>query len=77
MMNAMYGSNMPNGWTPRGGQCISTYGGGYDPSGSSGGCAVAVSAGFAAAALAVETCGSIVSVVSPPFTRSHPKQRRR
>lgn len=60
-MNAMYGSDIPNGWTPRGGKGKSTYGGGYDPSGSSSGCAVGVSAGFAAAAIAVETCGSIVS----------------
>lgn len=44
------------------GQVISTYGRkGYDPSGSSTGSAVGLSAGFAAGAVGTETCGSIVS----------------
>ncbi|KAF2621872.1 amidase signature enzyme [Macroventuria anomochaeta] len=53
-------------WSARGGQCQSAYviGGfnaGGDPSGSSSGSAVAVSAGFAAAALGTDTEASIVS----------------
>lgn len=59
-------SHVENGWNAIGGQCQSAYvqGGfkaGGDPSGSSSGSAVGVSAGFAPAALGSETDGSIVS----------------
>ena len=62
VMNNFYGGSIPNGWSPRGGQTGSAYGtNGFDPSGSSTGSAVATSAGMCAAAVGVETCGSIVS----------------
>lgn len=59
-------SSVENGWSAIGGQCQSAYveGGfsaGGDPSGSSSGSAVGVSAGFAPASLGSETDGSIVS----------------
>ncbi|KAJ9102881.1 hypothetical protein QFC19_004611 [Naganishia cerealis] len=51
------------GWSARGGQGQSAYvSGGYpkaDPEGSSSGSAIAVSAGWAPAALRTETCGSL------------------
>ncbi|KAL1634239.1 hypothetical protein SLS58_010783 [Diplodia intermedia] len=58
--------SVTSAWSGRGGQCQSAYvfGGfaaGGDPSGSSGGSAVAVSAGFAAAALGTDTEGSVIS----------------
>lgn len=52
----------PAGWSPRGGQCVSAFGDGQKVSGSSSGSAVAVSAGFCAASLGVEQCGSVVSL---------------
>lgn len=64
---AMFKSDhVSNGWAAISGQCQSAYikGGfaaGGDPSGSSSGSAVGVSAGFAPAALGSETDGSIVS----------------
>ena len=62
VMNAWYGTEIPNAWSPRVGQGLSAYGwDGYDPSGSSNGCAVGLSAGFCAGAIGVCTNGSIVS----------------
>jgi amidase len=60
------GRDNSSAWSARGGQCQAAYvvGGfdaGGDPSGSSSGSAVAVSAGFAAAALGTDTEASIVS----------------
>ncbi|KAJ9121840.1 hypothetical protein QFC22_002463 [Naganishia vaughanmartiniae] len=52
--------DMPNGYSQRGGQCQSAYVAGLDPSGSSSGSAVAVSAGFAPAALGAEVFGALV-----------------
>ncbi|CAF0897399.1 unnamed protein product [Rotaria sordida] len=49
------------GWSPRGGPASSAYVANGDPSGSSSGSAVAVSAGLCAAAVGTETAGSIVS----------------
>jgi len=49
-----------SGWSARGGQCQNPYRIGHNPCGSSSGCAVAVSANLAAAALGTETDGSIV-----------------
>lgn len=52
---------MPNGYSSRGGQVKSAYGKGRDPSGSSSGSAVAVSAGFCAAAIGTDTSFSVVA----------------
>ncbi|CAF2419142.1 unnamed protein product [Rotaria sp. Silwood2] len=49
------------GWSPRGGPVSSAYVTNGNPSGSSSGSAVAVSAGLCAAAVGTETAGSIVS----------------
>ncbi|CAF1016992.1 unnamed protein product [Rotaria sp. Silwood1] len=49
------------GWSPRGGPVNSAYVANGNPSGSSSGSAVSVSAGFCAAAVGTETAGSIVS----------------
>ncbi|KAG7531760.1 hypothetical protein FFLO_04129 [Filobasidium floriforme] len=48
-----------NGWSARGGTCVSAYNPQRNPLGSSTGSAVAVSAGFAPAALGTETLGSL------------------
>lgn len=50
-----------SGWSSRGGQCRNPYALDRDPSGSSSGSAVAVSANLCAAAVGSETDGSIVS----------------
>lgn len=52
---------MTNGYSSRGGQVVNPYNAARDPSGSSSGSAVAVSANLCAAALGTETCGSIIS----------------
>lgn len=52
--------DMPNGFSSRGGQVHCAYDANHDPSGSSTGSAVAVSAGFCAAAIGTDTCFSIV-----------------
>ena len=52
--------DMPNGFSSRGGQVHCAYDADHDPSGSSTGSAVAVSAGFCAAAVGTDTCFSIV-----------------
>lgn len=52
--------DMPNGFSSRGGQVRNAYDPTFDPSGSSTGSAVAVSAGFCAAAIGTDTCFSIV-----------------
>lgn len=52
---------MPNGYSSRGGQVLNPYDVSRDPSGSSSGSAVAVSANLCAAAIGTETCGSIMS----------------
>ena len=52
--------NMPNGFSSRGGQVHNAYHPDFDPSGSSTGSAVAVSAGFCAAAIGTDTSFSIV-----------------
>lgn len=52
--------DLPNGYSQRGGQCQSAYVAGLDPSGCSSGSAVAVSAGFAPAALGAEVFGGLV-----------------
>ena len=49
-----------HGWSAYGGQCLGAYYPRQDPSGSSGGSAVAASLGLALGALATETSGSIV-----------------
>ncbi len=51
---------MPNGFSSRGGQVRSAYRADADPSGSSTGSAVAVSAGFCAAAVGTDTSFSVV-----------------
>lgn len=51
---------MPNGFSSRGGQVRNAYDPAFDPSGSSTGSAVAVSAGFCAAAIGTDTSFSIV-----------------
>lgn len=61
-----FGEGITNGWSAVGGQTSSAYvvGGfeaGGDPSSSSAGSAVGVSAGFATAALGTDTIGSVVS----------------
>lgn len=53
-------SNMPNGFSSRGGQVVHAYDRKKDPSGSSTGSAVAVSAGLCAAAIGTDTSFSIV-----------------
>lgn len=52
---------MPNGYSALGGQVRSAYGEGRDPSGSSSGSAVAVSAGLCAAAVGTDTSFSVVA----------------
>jgi len=59
--NYMTDGDMPNGYSSRGGQTISTFGEQVDPSGSSSGSAVAVAAGIVPITIGTETCGSIVS----------------
>jgi amidase len=61
-----FGEGITNGWSAVGGQTSAAYvvGGfdaGGDPSSSSAGSSVGVSAGFAAAALGTDTIGSVVS----------------
>ncbi|KAI5812127.1 amidase signature domain-containing protein [Pyronema omphalodes] len=53
--------DQPSGWSPRGGQTKSAFDPALDPSGSSTGSAVAVSAGLATFSLGEETDGSIIS----------------
>ncbi|KAJ9102355.1 hypothetical protein QFC21_002755 [Naganishia friedmannii] len=57
-------SDVPNGYSQRGGQCQSAYVAGLDPSGCSSGSAVAVSAGFAPAAVGAEVYGGLVMPAS-------------
>lgn len=52
--------NMPNGYSSKGGQVRNAYDHEKDPGGSSSGSAVAVSAGFCAAAIGTDTSFSIV-----------------
>lgn len=52
--------DMPNGYSSRGGQVYSAYSRKRDPEGSSTGSAVAVSAGFCAAAIGTDTLFSVV-----------------
>ena len=56
--------DMPNGFSSRGGQVHCAYDANHDPSGSSTGSAVAMSAGFCAAAIGTDTCFSIVGCVT-------------
>ena len=56
--------DMPNGFSSRGGQVHCAYDAKHDPSGSSTGSAVAMSAGFCAAAVGTDTCFSIVGCVT-------------
>ncbi len=51
---------MPNGYSSRGGQVLNPYNAEKDPSGSSTGSAVAVSANLCTVAVGTETCGSII-----------------
>lgn len=60
LANAMT-DHMPNGYSSRGGQVKSRYGEAHDPSGSSTGSAVAVSAGYVPVSIGTETLGSIIS----------------
>ena len=53
--------NMPNGYSSRGGQVLHPYGKQFDPSGSSTGSGVAVSANFCAVAVGTDTCASVFS----------------
>jgi amidase len=64
VLNNMYGEGIENGWSPRGGQTLSVFGGGLNTGGSSSGSGVGLAAGFAAATIGCETMGSIVSVWS-------------
>src|SRR6195256_5915251 len=57
-------SHSTSGWSARGGQTLNPYALDRDPSGSSSGSAVAVSAGLCVAAVGTETDGSIVSPAS-------------
>ncbi|MCL1863994.1 MAG: amidase family protein [Defluviitaleaceae bacterium] len=57
-MSNWMASDMPNGYSSRGGQVKNLHN--HDPSGSSTGSAVAVAAGFCVAAVGTETCGSII-----------------
>jgi len=59
--NYMTDAGMPNGYSSRGGQTISTFGDQIDTSGSSSGSAVAIAAGIVPVTIGTETCGSIVS----------------
>ena len=59
--NYMTDGQMPNGYSSRGGQTLNAYDKTADPSGSSTGSAVAVSANLCAAAVGTETWGSIIS----------------
>ena len=52
---------MPSGFSSRGGQVVHAYVLGIDPSGSSSGSAVAVSAGYCAYTIGTETDGSLMS----------------
>ncbi|RKL48109.1 hypothetical protein BFJ70_g2467 [Fusarium oxysporum] len=68
---AYFRNDLPSGWSGKGGQCQSAYvRGGIDPqdiqnpSGSSTGSAVAVSAGYAPLSIGTETDGSLVSPAS-------------
>ena len=54
-------AKMPNGYSSRGGQTLNFFDPAADPSGSSTGSAVAVTADLCAAAIGTETCGSIIS----------------
>jgi len=54
-------NDMPNGYSSRGGQTYNPYDRAKDPSGSSTGSAVSVSANLCTIAIGTETCGSIVS----------------
>jgi len=58
--NFMTDAGMPNGYSSRGGQTISTFGMDVDTSGSSSGSAVAIAAGLAPLSVGTETCGSII-----------------
>jgi len=53
--------NMPCGYSSRGGQTLNPYDKTANPSGSSTGSAVAVSANLCSVAVGTETCGSIIS----------------
>ncbi len=53
--------NMPNGYSSRGGQVFHPYGRQFDPSGSSTGSGVAVSANFCSVAVGTDTCASVYS----------------
>ena len=54
-------TEIPNGYSARGGQCKNPYGEELDPLGSSTGSAVAAAMSFCAAAVGTETSGSIIS----------------
>lgn len=54
-------NDIPSGWSSRGGQTVSAYVLEADPSGSSTGSAVSISANMAAVSLGTETDGSIIS----------------
>ncbi len=54
-------NHMPSGYSSRGGQVVHAYLPGTDPSGSSSGSAVAVSAGYCAYTIGTETDGSLMS----------------
>jgi amidase len=58
------GSNMPGGYSSRGGQVKNAYDRAKDPSGSSSGSAVAMSAGLCSAAVGTDTSFSIVGCVT-------------
>lgn len=59
--NYISSEDMPNGYSSRGGQVIHPYGRQFDPSGSSSGSGVAVSANLCAAAVGTDTCASVYS----------------
>ena len=63
ILNNWYGYGVPDGWSARGGQTKSPYDDDLNPMGSSTGSAVAVTAGFCAAAIGAETDGSIVRCI--------------
>jgi hypothetical protein len=56
-----YQLGIPNGWSPMGGQVLSPFGADFNTGGSSTGSAVALAAGFTAAAVGAKSLGSIVS----------------
>ena len=56
-----YQLGIPNGWSPMGGQVLSPFGADFNTGGSITGSAVALAAGFTAAAVGAESLGSIVS----------------